>query len=142
MLGIRYSLPLVGLLFAVMGASLLRNRGKVDQEVASWVPATGVVVGHESGSMSSDGGVTLQYPVVRFLDAQGREQHGRALTTASWQRHPEGSSVGLRYDPRDPRRVMVDGAPSNSTVNTLVGAIFTLVGVLVLGIGAVYLIRS
>lgn len=134
----------VGLL--IMGVSMLRRGGGDRQRVAGWVPAQGTVVGVDRDTvspMTADATVTLRYAIVRYVDAQGRPQEGRAQTAASWQRPREGQPVGLRYDPRDPRRVVIDGAPvGNGPVGSCAGIAFTVFGVLwiLIGLGALGLL--
>jgi uncharacterized protein DUF3592 len=121
----------VGLL--AVGVAMLR-RGRGDrQRVAGWVPAQGTVTGVDRDTvspMTADATVTLRYAIVRYVDAHGRPQEGRARTASSRQRPVQGQPVGLRYDPRDPQRVVLDGAPVGSgVVGGCAGIAFTVFGV-------------
>jgi Protein of unknown function (DUF3592) len=116
-----------GLGFIALGVLLLWIRDSGKRTVARWVPAAGIVIGHERDdltSLSGDPRGALRYPIVRYDDASGREQQGRAVTATSGQRHPDGRRVGLRYDPEDPGRITLGGAPRPGLLPAVVAVVF------------------
>jgi hypothetical protein len=136
---------LIGAGFVGFGVVLLRRGDRDRQHAADWVPAAGTVIGAERGDvapMTSDATVTVRYPIVRYIDANGREQQGRAVTAVSWQRPAQGQQVGLRYDPHDPLSVMLDGAPSSGVLTAIVAVLFVVFGLFWGAIGMIGLLLT
>jgi hypothetical protein len=136
---------LIGAGFVGFGVVLLLRGDRDRRHAADWVPAAGTVIGAERGDvapMTSNTTVTVRYPIVRYVDENGREQQGRAVTAVSWQRPAQGQQVGLRYDPHDPRSVMLDGAPARGVLTAIVAVLFVVFGLFWGAIGMIGLLLT
>jgi hypothetical protein len=111
---------LVGVLWSIVRALRAESAGaRLRRE---GVPASGTVV---DNTMTSTTQRRLVFsPVVEFRTRSGQEVTAAALQTAatSW---PRGATVDVSYDPTDPTRFVLAGAPSRGTLvaNTLIGAL-------------------
>jgi hypothetical protein len=52
------------------------------------------------------------FPTVQFSTEEGRTVQAKPQSSTNARRFVEGQSVGVRYDPHDPRWMVVDGLPS------------------------------
>lgn len=135
---------LFGVVLVGFGIYTIVSSGRDRRTVASWLPASGVVTGSVRGTTPAaiDDGATvaLDYPVVRYVDVEGREREGQARTASSWQRYRPGQAVAIRYDPRNPQRLVVAGSPSPGVLTRVVAVFFVLFGLFFLAIGLVGLL--
>ena len=109
---------LVGVLWSIVRA--LRSESQNARLRRDGVSASGVVV---DNTMTS----TAQRRLVFFPVVESRTVFGHQVTAAAQQSAasswPKGAGVGVRYDPDEPSRFALAGAPPRSTLvtNTLVG---------------------
>jgi hypothetical protein len=111
---------LVGVLWSIVQA--LRTESSSSRLRRDGVPAAGTVV---DNTMTSTTQRRLLFsPVVEFRTRSGQQVTAPAHQTAatSW---PRGTSVDVSYDPEDPTRFVLAGAPPRGTLvaNTLVGVL-------------------
>ncbi|QNG37509.1 DUF3592 domain-containing protein [Geodermatophilaceae bacterium NBWT11] len=115
----------VGALLMAVGVTLYLRRVL---RYSRWVPAQGVVTGHQDLS-----GVRL--PVVRFTTAEGSQVTATAATPADVATPGRDGAVRLRYDPARPERFTQQGLVVDRTALTALAV--DAVGVLLLAAGLV-----
>lgn len=115
----------VGVLLMAVGVTLYLRRVL---RHSRWVPAQGLVTGHQDLS-----GVRL--PVVRFTTAEGREVTATAATPTDVGTPGRDGGVRLRYDPAQPERFTQQGLVVDRTALTALAV--DAVGVLLLAAGLV-----
>ena len=118
------------------GATFLRTGLIRHRQARTWPRAQGQVVGNDSQYPVSDGidDIALSLPQVRFTTADGRtvlgsDDIGRNIPMRV------GKEVELRYDPGDPRRIIVGNAGCAGVAHVAIGVLLIAIP---LAAGAIY----
>jgi hypothetical protein len=115
--------PLLAVGFTVGGVLAYRRAGGAARRLQRSFRAQGVVLAVEYNASRQ------VFPTVRFSTADGRTTQAKPDSSASGVRFQVGQQVGLRYDPDDPRWMVLDGLPTMTVGGKLVGVGLVLVGV-------------
>jgi hypothetical protein len=123
----------VGLVFLVIGAVLARTTRRF-QRIAQ--RTKGRIVSLDTTRRGATGGwqvsSTGYYPTVRFTTAEGQEVTAQSHFGSNPPPGRVGETVGVLYDPADPKRVRVD---------TMLGR-GGIIGPIFVGIGAVLIVAA
>jgi hypothetical protein len=120
----RWLPPLLAVGFVAGGVLAYRQALAAARRLGRSARAQGVVLDVEYNASRQ------VFPTVRFSTADGRTVQAKPQSSASGVRFQVGQQVGLRYDPDDPRWIMVDGLPTMAVGGKVVGATLVLVGVM------------
>lgn len=134
----RASSVLAGAIFLIVGVAALVGGiywgVKTQRFVASASRASGTVIELERRQSGDDG--PTYYPVIRFIDADGREVTFTSSTGSNPPSKREGDKVDVLYDPKNPNEAELNSFFAlwfgPLMVGGLFGTIFPLVGVSVI----------
>lgn len=116
--------PLLAVGFAVAGVLAYRQAQDASHRTARAVRTRGEVVEVDYNSSQQ------VFPTVRFAVADGSVVQARLHSSTNLARFHVGQQVGLRYDPRDPSWIAVDGLPGSAETGRVVGVALLLVAAL------------
>lgn len=124
----------VGLLIAggYLVVSAGRAAGGISAQAHGWLPARGIVVGHERpGEPASQ----TAHPIVRYLGPDGREHRFTGDYAVDLGACPVGHRVDILVDPRRPERARLvtdHGTGTAGPVRRGIGALLIVVGLVTL----------
>ena len=132
----------IGLVFVVVGVRGWRQQGSFELRAAGRVNAVVTEIRRRPKGTGSDRS-TIACPIVRFTLPNRRTVEGEAMAVehpgSIWRR--EGVEVPVVYDPAEPTAVAIEGATQGGRVLygcfAAFGAVFALIGLLVMLLGVV-----